>query len=249
MEKHSPSIYKPEFIPFYLGIKKQFSLNDTETKLYGFIRFYTSFEDRAFYFSNEQLAEILDVSLFTVSRAFSVLEEKGLLLLEYEIKKGGGKIRRSKVNSDLRQTASQTCGKQQGNTYKEKKYNNITKSNGSETAEEPEKSVQTSIIKAEPTKKKKSPSQYGNSDINDLIEYFKTRFGLPMLDDSVKANRRFCYLLIKKFKTVEKCKELIDIAAEDRFWSTRITSFRTLYYKAVSIVSATRESKFSVTKV
>jgi len=232
--QESPTIYKPEFIPFYLKIKKDFSLNDTETKLYGFIRFYTSYDERLFWFSNDQLAEILDVSLFTVSRAFSVLEEKGLLLLEYEIKKGGGKIRKTRVNLDLTQTASQTCHKPQGNTYKETEYSSIT-SNGSKTSTE---------IKPESAKK-----TYGNPDVNDLILHMRTVFNLPVLDDSQIANRRYAYLLLNKFKGLDKCKELINIASQDKFWSVRITSFRTLYYKAVQIVSATREQKNGVTKL
>jgi len=81
---------------------------------------------------------------------------------------------------------------------------------------------------------------YGNEDINFLIKLFKERFGLPMLDGSDKQNRRYCWLTIKKFGGVDKVKFLINAAAENEFWSTKISSFIDLYYKGVRIINETR---------
>lgn len=251
-----PSIYRPEFIPFYLGVKKKYSLTDVETQLYGFIRFYTSFDNRAFFFNNAHLAEILEVSERTVTRGFTALEEKGLIDLEYEIKTGGGKTRKAKVKdtgvcSDSTPVSSQTRHECLQNTYNHNICNSTTNSSETKTSEKPspEINVDSDIPKTSAPSTGKKPSQFGNSDINDLIEHFKAVFELPILDDSVQANRRYCYLLIKKFKSVDKCKDLINIARRDKFWGTKIASFRTLYYKAVTIISLTREQKFSVTKV
>lgn len=81
---------------------------------------------------------------------------------------------------------------------------------------------------------------YGNDDINFLIDYFKEKFGLPLLDGSIKQNRQYCWLLIKKFGNAEKVKLLIEVGSSNRFWKTKLTSFQTLYYNGVRIVSEKR---------
>jgi predicted XRE-type DNA-binding protein len=92
-------------------------------------------------------------------------------------------------------------------------------------------------------------SVYGNNDINFLISYLKKELDLPKLDESEKVNRQYCYLLLKKFGGADKVKLLIDATAGHDFWSTRIASFKQLYYKAVSIISSTRDKRMEVTKV
>ena len=82
---------------------------------------------------------------------------------------------------------------------------------------------------------------FGNEEINSLIRTFKEAFGLPMLDGSEKQNRRYAWLCLKKFGSREKVEMLIKIAAQDGFWSTKISSFQSLYYKGVQIISKTRE--------
>ena len=47
-EEDKPDIYTPEFIPFYISIKKKYKLSDLETKIYGFVRFYTHSSSRMF---------------------------------------------------------------------------------------------------------------------------------------------------------------------------------------------------------
>lgn len=97
------------------------------------------------------------------------------------------------------------------------------------------------LTQAKPVEKPQLKKQYGNPDINFLISYLKEKLNLPMLDGSEKQNRRYAYLLLKKFKEVDKIKLLIDVASKDKFWSTTIASFRQLYYNAVQIISKTRK--------
>lgn len=92
------------------------------------------------------------------------------------------------------------------------------------------------IISKDITKKK----TFGNKDVNFLIEYLKEKLQLPMLDGSRKQNGKFCWLALKKFGGVDKVKMLIDVTAQDKFWSTKITSFQQLYYKGVQIISNLR---------
>jgi len=40
---------------------------------------------------------------------------------------------------------------------------------------------------------------------------------------------------------VDKVRLLIDTTAQNSFWATKITSFQQLYYKAVQIISSTRQ--------
>jgi len=90
---------------------------------------------------------------------------------------------------------------------------------------------------------------YGDPDINLLIAYMKEGLGLPALDESVRVNRMYAQHCLKKFGSVDKVKLLIDATSTNKFWSTKVTSFKTLYYKAVQIISSNRDQKFGVTKL
>lgn len=92
-------------------------------------------------------------------------------------------------------------------------------------------------------------SGYGNPDINEIIFYFKTTLGLPIIDGSLQKNRNYANLLIKKFGGVNKVKILIDSTKASQFWSTKITSLVDLYYKAVNIISSGRKLKFRPTEI
>lgn len=81
---------------------------------------------------------------------------------------------------------------------------------------------------------------FGNEDINFLISYLKEQLNLPLLDESEKVNRQYAHLAMRKFGGCEKVKLLIDATAHNSFWSTRITSFKQLYYKGVQIISSAR---------
>ncbi len=92
-------------------------------------------------------------------------------------------------------------------------------------------------------------SAYGNSDINEVISYFKTTLGLPIIDGSIKQNRIYANLCIKKFGGVNKVKLLIDSAKISQFWATKTTSFMKLYYNGVNILSSNRNQKGGVLRL
>jgi hypothetical protein len=92
----SPSIYKPEFIPYYLLIREKFELTCNETILYGFIKFYLSGNEiqKGFYFKNDQLGKIIGIeSISNISKILKKLSDKGLLELMY-IKNDDGSTKR-----------------------------------------------------------------------------------------------------------------------------------------------------------
>jgi hypothetical protein len=94
--KEIPTLWRPEFIPFYPTEKAKYKLNDKETLVYGFVRHFLKNCAGRFYFTNEQIRYAL-VGLDkdnSISRILRNLARKcPEITLEYEIKKGGGKTR------------------------------------------------------------------------------------------------------------------------------------------------------------
>lgn len=82
--------YRPKFIPLYTAMLPHFSL--IEAAIFGFIDFYLSNNEK-FYWSNEKIAEMLNISERSVTWAISRLEAEWLIKTKYKIKAGWGKIR------------------------------------------------------------------------------------------------------------------------------------------------------------
>ena len=122
-----PSIYSPEFIPFYCGVAKRYKLNHLEGLVYGFVRFYTSSSEKHFYFSNKQMGKILDKSVSSIQRAVGSLVESGLLNAEYEVKAKGGTIRFLRVETRPGKNAVSDQSKTPGLTSQKRcpKYNKV----------------------------------------------------------------------------------------------------------------------------
>ncbi len=95
-ETNEKLIFTPEFIPWRGKIKKEFDLNDIETLLYGFVRFYlesASPDNNKFYFTNKQLSEMLNTSEPTITRSVKNLAKKKIINTCYLQGAGGGRIR------------------------------------------------------------------------------------------------------------------------------------------------------------
>jgi len=82
--------------------------------------------------------------------------------------------------------------------------------------------------------------QRGNPEVNRVIDFFKEKMKLPMLDGSIEQNRRYSWLLLKKFGGLNGVLKLISYASKDRFWRDKITSTQRLYYKGVEIIAKKR---------
>ncbi len=177
------------------------------------------------------LAELTGLKQSTIYDGLKRLEEKFKLTTAIPTA-NYTKIRVSKwsvyqPNKDItdRSTDSRpTSNRQQTDTYQDKRIEN------------------KEIISKDITES----TSFGDKNINELIVYFKEKFNLPLLDGTEKQNRRYCWLCLKKFGSVDKIKLLIDAAVLNSFWATRITSFPQLYYKGVNIISSSRDYKFSV---
>lgn len=115
-----------------------------------------------------------------------------------------------------------------------------TKNDNNDKNDKNDKNIILSKDNTETVKTIIMKKEYGNSDINYLIGYLKSKLGLPLLDGSAQLNRRYCWLALNKFGGRDKIILLIDACANDKFWSTKVTSFQKLYYNAVAIISSPR---------
>jgi phage replication O-like protein O len=80
-----------------------------------------------------------------------------------------------------------------------------------------------------------------NKDVDKIISKFKEEFDLQVLDESDKVNRRYAWLmLVKCKKDLPMVLRVIELAAGDDFYSDKISSIKSLYYKMVGIVQRAR---------
>ncbi len=81
------------------------------------------------------------------------------------------------------------------------------------------------------------PPQRGrNKEIDELISLFKSNFGLSKLDGSDKQNRQYAWLVLKKTDyNMGALTMLLRFAAQHKWWSTKLTSIKDLYYNLVKI--------------
>lgn len=94
ISENNKLIFRPEFIPYYLKEIKQYGFTNTEGLVYGFVRFYLKNNPRGqFYFTNEQLAFMLDVSPSTISNCIQKVCKCGEFKVSYKIKANGGTFR------------------------------------------------------------------------------------------------------------------------------------------------------------
>ena len=290
IDQNAPSIYTPEFIPYYHEIAQKYTMSPYEALIYGFIRFYLgTSKNKQFYFNNEDLAKIVGYkNSDSVSLAISKLVDFGFIKCEYQIKQGGGKIRfikwmsndpledKTKCQEIVEPIVEQSPTLLQSSDYinNNNLNNNKIITNVITESESLQPFLIDEVQATQPvqekdfvvggvTRRKKyglakkttvKKIVYGNGDVSSCISYLKEKMNIPILDGSQEENRRYCWLLMNKFAgrdefptvRVEKVKEIVDAAVKDKFWQYKVTSFKKLYYNAVSIISSTRYNKFSV---
>jgi len=96
------------------------------------------------------------------------------------------------------------------------------------------------------------PTSYGNEDINKVISFLKEKLG-GSPDGTIKQNRQFANLLLKRIKKEYPDKDapdvicsLIEIAMKDQFHAKNATSFKYLYYNFQKIVQSFKGNKNKV---
>ena len=113
--KDVPTLWRPEFIPFYPEEKARYGLNDRETIVYGFVRHFLKNCSGRFFFTNEQLRYVLvgvDRDKTISSIVGSLARKCPEITLSYSIKKDGGKVRSIHYSgADFPKTAIRTSPK------------------------------------------------------------------------------------------------------------------------------------------
>lgn len=110
--ENAERLFRPKFIPFYPEVVERYGLTNSEAIIYGFIDFYTSNGSGRFYFTNEQLANIVFCGVDTVSKGISKLQKCGLIEVSRKMRAGGGQIRYVKIlSSNLGKSSSSNLGK------------------------------------------------------------------------------------------------------------------------------------------
>ncbi len=113
--KEIPTFWRPEFIPYFPEKKAQYKLNDRETLMYGFIRFFLKNSSGRFFFTNEQLRYIFggkrDKTISDVM--MSLVDKCPEIEVSYQTKQDGGKVRfiSYKGNTEWRKSALPMGGK------------------------------------------------------------------------------------------------------------------------------------------
>lgn len=187
-------LYKPEFIPFYLKEIKEYGFNNTEGLVYGFMRFYLSNNPRGqFYFTNEQLAYMLDVSPRTITRAISRVLDCGEFEATYRVKADGGTFRLVK-NVQSRKEILQLEKDYQSDRL-DKNTNRLDKGVQSDWTKPTSLTRQNCLPNKNKVKENKiniskdmDKSSYGNKDIKDLKEFLIKNY--PKALDGITDNRK-----------------------------------------------------------
>lgn len=163
---NAEAVFSPRFILIDTAIQRTYSLTDTEAKLYGFICFYMNGGARRFYFTNEQLAQVLYCSEASVKRAVKTLGDKELCTFSYKIKANGGKIRFvDKVPDLFRAPTGQ-----------------FDQSDGSKRPEKDNKLKGKLLTKVSKAKADGSQETYGQEQINLILSRFKQHIGVIPAD-------------------------------------------------------------------
>lgn len=94
------------------------------------------------------------------------------------------------------------------------------------------------------TKVLQPKAEYGNKDLNTIIEYFKSKMELPNLDGTVKGNRFAANRILKAAGgNVDAVKQLIDCLAQDNFHAENASSIVYLDKHKVAIMQRARKNK------
>jgi DNA-binding MarR family transcriptional regulator len=169
----------------------------------------------------KEIAEDLETNEVNISKNLNKLKLQGYIQI---IRTGRGLIIKvikakkrfnQKIKSDLMISLNQT-------------FQNIS-SNKTRQYRQDSKTI-TKVIK-----------EFGNPLINEISKYFLEVMKLPLEDCTQRQSRQYWNLLLKESKTgIEGVKWLINLASNDEFYKSNITSSKDLYYKRVKIISRKR---------
>lgn len=187
-------------------------------KTYGFIDKKTKRRKKEDYISLSQIAEMSQIDRRLVSRAIKGLKTKGIITRDDNMTKFTKKFMTplasvemmDDISRDDKVASVEMLTKEKKETYTKEIVTNVT-----------------------------TAKQYGNPEINEVISYMKDTLQLPTLDRSVRMNRNFAQLCIKKYG-FQNTKLAILAASKSNFWRHKLTNFQSLYNNAQQIVGSAK---------
>ena len=90
--------------------------------------------------------------------------------------------------------------------------------------------------------------EFGNPNINKLHDILKKEAGLPTLSGTIKENRNYCNLAIRKWN-YETVEGIIKVGTRLNFHKNNLTGFKYLYYNGERIIKAYQDTKPKVLKI
>jgi len=95
-----------------------------------------------------------------------------------------------------------------------------------------------------------TPTEYGNAEVSEVVNYLKEKLGGISLDGSVKDNRNLAWHLINKIKkdypgldAIDSIKAIIDRGLKDKFHGKNITSIPYIYRNLTKIINSIKNDK------
>lgn len=206
-KNNADCVFKPKFIPVYTAMLSNFSL--IEAAIFGFIDFYLSNNER-FYWSNEKIAEMLNISARSVTWAISHLEAEWLIKTKYRIKAWWGKIRFVEKQNNSNQT-SKICYSNKNNMLDI--YNNIINNNINNISKDilllnDEVDKEWELLDKIENTEIKEVKQYWKPEINELIWAIKEECDRLWVAYVKKKERNFSQLILTSKDYWELCDKL-----------------------------------------
>jgi hypothetical protein len=103
------------------------------------------------------------------------------------------------------------------------------------------KSAAEKVRLAEAAKPTIEETNQAYDEVERVIIAVQKYMKLPMLDRTLGENRRLAKLALDKFG-MDTITIILEIASEDEFWRSRVTSVADLYYHGIKILSSKRYS-------
>jgi hypothetical protein len=207
-------------------------------------------EDGSCYASLNTLSKMMGVHKTTTSKTIKKLLERNWIKEIEPIMVKGGHVRQFSIVDLWKKAINFYDNNKGGAEMTTNKGGAVVDGSGAVVdgsgAESDTKNINKKIDKEDNSKELVIPPPYGNPDINILIETLKKELG-GSPDGTVKENRQFANLLLKKFKKdypdknpVELIQFVIQAGLKDSFHCKNLTSFKYLYYHSQKIIQSVK---------
>lgn len=240
LKENGKRLFAPKFIPYYPRLST-YGLTPLEVVIFGFIDYYLPRSgNEKFYFTNEDIATMLNCSQDTVSKAINRLAKLELIISKRKMRANGGQIRFVTMNPEFNyeNLSSRFYGNSLDST-KENHGNNKNKINKNK--------INNTIVSIDTSKNARTKERN-----LELINYYEEVIGTK-LEGSSQDNWRYCTHLVNRLSAafpqtdpIESTKRLIDAATKDEFHAKNANSFKYLFGNYLKIIKSHQSKLQSV---